>query len=38
MPRAEISQRRRATASLWAAEENSAVTGTDAVNGMRVKP
>jgi hypothetical protein len=38
MPRAEISQRSRATASLCAAEANSEGAGTEAVNGIRVKP
>ena len=37
-PRAEMSQRSRATASLQAAEENRAGTGMSLVNGMRVKP
>src|SRR5713226_3979844 len=37
-PRAEISQRSRATASLCAAEPNRPGTGMAAVNGMMVKP
>src|SRR5258708_29745401 len=37
-PRAAISQRSRATASLWAAEPNRPGTGMAAVNGMMVKP
>jgi hypothetical protein len=37
-PRAEISHRSRATASLCAAELNRPVTGMAAVNGMTVKP
>ena len=37
-PRAEMSQRSLATASLWAAEAYSAGTGTAEVNGMRVNP
>jgi len=37
-PRAEISQRSRAGASLCAAEPNRAGTGMAAVNGRTVKP
>src|SRR5713101_281401 len=37
-PRAEISHRSRATASLWAAEPNRPGTGIAGPNGMMVKP